>query len=105
MAIKPNVNTPVLTWEQGNFLTWHRYFTWAYQQALRDECGYEGYAPYWNWFTHADNFSASPVFDGSDTSLSGDGAFFAHNGSDPITGLHLPSGNGGGCVTSGPLVK
>lgn len=30
---------------QGNFLTWHRYFTWAYENALRKECGYEGYQP------------------------------------------------------------
>jgi hypothetical protein len=29
----------------GLFLTWHRYFVWAYEQALRDECGYEGYQP------------------------------------------------------------
>lgn len=72
---------------------------------MRDECGYEDYAPYWNWFTHADDFSASPVFDGSDTSLSGDGAYFPHNGSEPVAKLYLPSGSGGGCVASGPLVK
>lgn len=29
----------------GNFLTWHRYFTWAYENALRQECGYNGYQP------------------------------------------------------------
>jgi hypothetical protein len=22
---------------QGNFLSWHRYFTWAYEQTLRNE--------------------------------------------------------------------
>lgn len=26
----------------GNFLSWHRYFTWTYEQALRHECGYTG---------------------------------------------------------------
>lgn len=49
--------------------------------------------------------SASPVLDGSETSLSGDGSYVEHNGSDPLTNLHLASGNGGGCVTQGPLVK
>lgn len=27
----------------GNFLTWHRYFLWAYEEALRNECNYSGY--------------------------------------------------------------
>ncbi len=29
----------------GSFLAWHRYFTWLYEQALRDECGYTGTQP------------------------------------------------------------
>lgn len=29
----------------GNFLPWHRWFTWSYEKALRDECGYNGYQP------------------------------------------------------------
>jgi tyrosinase len=29
----------------GNFLGWHRYFVYAYEQALRNECGYKGYQP------------------------------------------------------------
>lgn len=29
----------------GNFLSWHRYFTWAYEEALRKECGYQGAQP------------------------------------------------------------
>jgi len=30
---------------QGNFLSWHRYFTFAYENALRKECGYTGSQP------------------------------------------------------------
>jgi tyrosinase len=52
----------------------------------------------------------SPVFDGSDTSMSGDGAYIANKsdiqlalGNYPI--LYLPAGTGGGCVTSGPFVN
>jgi hypothetical protein len=29
----------------GNFLPWHRWFTYSYEKALRDECGYRGYQP------------------------------------------------------------
>lgn len=29
----------------GNFLTWHRYFTWTYEQVLKNECGYKGAQP------------------------------------------------------------
>ncbi|KAF2130893.1 Di-copper centre-containing protein [Dothidotthia symphoricarpi CBS 119687] len=91
----------------GNFLTWHRYFTWAYEQTLRNECGYKGYQPYYNWPRWADDPTKSPLFDGSATSMSGDGAFVANR-----TGYCLPSearcftvlqpGTGGGCV-SGPF--
>ncbi|KAH7378447.1 hypothetical protein DE146DRAFT_320127 [Phaeosphaeria sp. MPI-PUGE-AT-0046c] len=88
----------------GNFLSWHRYYVWAYEKALRDECGYEGHQPYWNWFKYQDNLRASPVFDGSDTSMGGDGSFVAHNGSVGGTGkIFLPSGQGGGCIMSGPF--
>ncbi|GKT45244.1 tyrosinase-like protein orsC [Colletotrichum spaethianum] len=90
----------------GNFLTWHRYFTWAYENALRQECGYDGYQPYWNWLAYRDDPSKAPMFDGSDTSMSGNGVFKAHNGSIAGRGaVWIPSGNGGGCVTSGPFAK
>ncbi|TEA17227.1 Tyrosinase-like protein orsC [Colletotrichum sidae] len=88
----------------GNFLTWHRYFTWAYENALREECGYNGYQPYWNWLAYRDDPSKSPMFDGSETSMGGNGAFKTHNGSISA-GVWIPSGNGGGCVTKGPFAN
>jgi tyrosinase len=95
----------------ANFLSWHRWFTWAYETALREECGYTGAQPYWNWgFTAITGLKNSPIFDGSATSMSGDGAplpgkadqimLGASQGLDPI---YLPVGSGGGCVTSGPF--
>ncbi|KAJ0383292.1 hypothetical protein COL922a_010781 [Colletotrichum nupharicola] len=90
---------------QGNFLTWHRYFTWAYENALREECGYEGYQPYWNWLSYRDDPSKAPMFDGSETSMSGNGVFKAHNGSTSGGGVYIPSGDGGGCVTKGPFAN
>ena len=90
----------------GNFLSWHRYFVYGYEKSLRDECGYTGYQPYWNWFSYQNDLSKSPLFDGSETSMGGDGAFLKHNGSVSGGGsILLPSGNGGGCIKSGPFKK
>ncbi|KAI1108307.1 hypothetical protein F5Y14DRAFT_459776 [Nemania sp. NC0429] len=102
VALHTNV-TPAIH-ATGNFFAWHRYYLWTYETALRNECGYNGYQPYWNWFSHRDNLLESPLFDGSDTSMGGDGEFFKHSGSLVGGGaLWLPSGNGGGCVESGPF--
>ena len=29
----------------ANFLTWHRYLVWLWEQKLRNSCGYKGYLP------------------------------------------------------------
>lgn len=42
------------------FLPWHRYYVWHYEQALRTECGYKGYQPYWNWGRYAKDPIQSP---------------------------------------------
>ncbi|KAK4222214.1 putative tyrosinase [Podospora fimiseda] len=91
----------------ANFLSWHRYLTWTYEKALREECGYTGYQPYWNWGKYAHDPVNSPIFDGSDTSMGGNGAFYPHNCTAALnTGLErdcIPPGEGGGCVESGPF--
>ncbi|KAL2756900.1 hypothetical protein ACRALDRAFT_2072523, partial [Sodiomyces alcalophilus JCM 7366] len=88
----------------GNFLTWHRYIIYLWEESLRNDCGYKGALPYWNWFKYQDNLEASPLFDGSDTSMGGDGEYVPHNGSLVGGGkVWLPSGKGGGCVKSGPF--
>ncbi|EKD17377.1 FAD binding domain containing protein [Drepanopeziza brunnea f. sp. 'multigermtubi' MB_m1] len=85
----------------GNFLGWHRYYVHTYEQALRRECGYRGYQP------ASPNRPKSKYDLANDyltTSMSGDGAFFLHNGTLAGAGyIFLPSGKGGGCVTSGPF--
>ncbi|KAL5411653.1 hypothetical protein PMIN06_003663 [Paraphaeosphaeria minitans] len=82
----------------GNFLSWHRYFTFAYEQALRTECGYNSTQPYWDWGRWASSPETSPIFDGSETSISGQGEKVTHNSN----GMK-PAGNGGGCIASGPF--
>ncbi|KAF2735935.1 Di-copper centre-containing protein [Polyplosphaeria fusca] len=81
----------------GNFLSWHRYFTFAYEQALRKECGYNGTQPYWDWGRWASSPETSPLFDNSATSMSGQGEKVTHSSN----GMK-PAGAGGGCI-SGPF--
>ncbi|PGH18781.1 hypothetical protein AJ79_00194 [Helicocarpus griseus UAMH5409] len=101
--VATHINQTLSIHATGNFLSWHRYFTWAYEQALRNECGYKGYQPYWDWGLYAENPLNSPLFDGSDTSLSGNGEFFEHNGTQATPYMVIPPGGGGGCVMSGPF--
>ncbi|GAB1190953.1 hypothetical protein APSETT444_000121 [Aspergillus pseudonomiae] len=65
---------------------------------------WDDFVAYWNWPLDTDNLLESPVFDGSDTSLSGNGAF---DPNEPMpcspSGTCLPRGTGGGCVESGPF--
>ncbi|OSS47097.1 hypothetical protein B5807_09972 [Epicoccum nigrum] len=97
-------------WVHGtaNFLAWHRYYTWAYEQLLRNECGYKGYLPYHNWAWWADDLSKSPLLDGSDTSIGGDGEYIPGRnytcvGNVARCYIKLQPGRGGGCIKSGPM--
>lgn len=90
----------------GYLFTWHRHFVWIYEQALRNECGYKGPMPYWDWTLYPDDPRLSPVFDGSETSMSGNGEAVPHNGTrltDFGLDVTLPPGTGGGCVKDGPF--
>lgn len=98
----------------ANFLSWHRYYTWLYEEALRKECGFKGDQPYWDWAKTAHSgLLSSPVFDGSDASMSGNGAHvYGANETQIVLGaaqglppVYIPTGNGGGCVQSGPFAK
>lgn len=94
----------------GIFPAWHRWFVFSYEKALREECGYKGYQPYWDWPKYADAPQDSPIFDGSETSLGGNGEFIEHDGPviqspDGKTSLQLPAGVGSGNVTTGPFAN
>ena len=92
-------------------MAWHRWFLYTYEQALRNECGYKGYAPYWDWPKYASAPQDSPIFNGDAYSLGDKGKYVYHNGTLllPPPGLEgdpvwLPSGLGGGCQEKGPFV-
>lgn len=92
----------------GIFPPWHRWFIYSYEKALREECGFDGYLPYWDWPRYAGAPEECPLFDGSDTSLGGNGEFIPHDGPviqspDGQTSLQLEPGVGSGNVTKGPF--
>ncbi|RDA87698.1 hypothetical protein CP532_1764 [Ophiocordyceps camponoti-leonardi (nom. inval.)] len=95
----------------GLLLPWHRYFLWLYEKALREECGYRGYQPYFDWSKYVADPQSSSVFDASDVSFSGDGEYVPHGtvhaviagGPPPVEYVARPPGNGGGCVVGGPF--
>lgn len=40
-----HINQTLTIHGTANFLSWHRYFTWSFETALRNECGYKGWQP------------------------------------------------------------
>ncbi|KAJ5892138.1 N-acetyl-6-hydroxytryptophan oxidase ivoB [Penicillium subrubescens] len=99
----PGVRSRFDDFVAGLFLPWHRYFLWLFEKALREECGYKGYLPYWNWPLWAGNLHESPLFDGSETSLSGDGEYNPGEESLSSGAVTILRGSGGGCVRRGPF--
>ncbi|KAK7913932.1 Di-copper centre-containing [Apiospora marii] len=65
----------------ANFLSWHRYYLFTYEKALKEECGYAGSHPYWNWDRYASDPVNSPLFNGNASSM----------------------GSASGCNTEGPF--
>ena len=63
-----------------------------------------GTIPYWEWGLDCASVDASPVFDGSATSLGGNGAYVA-DAPNPAAPLGAKKGSGGGCVRSGPFAN
>ncbi|KAH8655320.1 hypothetical protein BX600DRAFT_515151 [Xylariales sp. PMI_506] len=103
-AVHVNMTTTIHI--DGIFLSWHRHFVYLMEQQLHS-CGWPSTSgmPYWNWTLYSD-LESSPIFDGSSTSLGGNGLY------DPdsevyvtASGAVLPHGSGGGCVTTGPFAN
>jgi tyrosinase len=101
-AVHVNMTTSIHM--DGIFLSWHRHFVHLMETELH-ACGFSPDLgmPYWD-YTLYPYLEKSPMFDGSATSLGGNGLY------DPNTtvstlpdGETLPHGSGGGCVTTGPF--
>jgi tyrosinase len=99
-----HINSTYRVHVDGIFLAWHRHLLYLFEQELREHCGYQYYLMYWNWPLYPD-MASSTLFDGSDTSLGGNGEFDASN-PNPTNGNYTPpQGNGGGCVVTGPFAN
>ncbi|KAL9109899.1 MAG: hypothetical protein Q9227_005422 [Pyrenula ochraceoflavens] len=83
------------------FLSWHRNFIRIMQKTMRDECGYTGSMPYWDWAKWADDPASSPIFDGGPYSLGADGEYLDDGPLILGPNLTLPHGGGGGCLKPG----
>jgi len=81
---------------------------------MKKECGFKGTMPYWDYGRWAQDPLSSPLFDGSDTSLGGNGAPVNRSAGSPGMGgfgggfggggfSPTPGGTGGGCVSTGPF--
>ncbi|KAK4196119.1 hypothetical protein QBC40DRAFT_287894 [Triangularia verruculosa] len=99
-----------LVHNSATFLLFHRYYLYTYEEELA-KCGWTSGLPYWEWGLDIAGPHLSPVFDGSDTSLGGDGEFIPNRQPfkipfiDPLTPeIIVQPGTGGGCVTTGPFV-
>ncbi|KAJ5762105.1 uncharacterized protein N7511_005487 [Penicillium nucicola] len=97
--------TPSIHW--GHFALWHRYFVATYEKALREQCGYKGAQPYWNWSLDAsstNNLSMtifeSDVFS-ADRGFGGNGKYLHVNATQ--NPFNLTGRTGGGCVEDGPF--
>ncbi|ORY16146.1 hypothetical protein BCR34DRAFT_557797 [Clohesyomyces aquaticus] len=106
------IHTPTIH-ATGLFFAWHRHIAYLYEKALREECGYSGYLPYWDWARWADvPLNTNPLWDGSATSMSGNGKYIPNrNGTvqpGPVSGapsLYTAPGTGGGYIYEGPFVN
>ncbi|KAK6863645.1 hypothetical protein PG995_000173 [Apiospora arundinis] len=99
------VQTPNIHWV-GHFILWHRYLVATYEKALREECGYEGGQPYWDWSLDARPDDPTSMASFPVDVLGPGKSSFGGNG-DPVTPtpkqnpLNLTGGTGGGCVRDG----
>lgn len=70
----------------GSFLPFHRALLYAHEAALRTECQYTGWQPYWQEQLDAGNFAKSVLL-------------------DPETGFGGKGSGSKGCITDGPFAN
>ncbi|KAI1164644.1 hypothetical protein F5B18DRAFT_241392 [Nemania serpens] len=58
----PNIHSRSTSQQTHKFLLWHRYFVWAFEQILRDECGFNRAMPWWDEKKWAGKFAQATIF-------------------------------------------
>lgn len=56
--MKNNQSTILTPFSQGQFLPWHRWYIYAHERMLRDQCNYTGPMPWWDEAKDADTGNA-----------------------------------------------
>ncbi|TFL05270.1 Di-copper centre-containing protein [Pterulicium gracile] len=46
----------------GQFLFWHRWYTFQLEEEMRNKCGYKGSMPFWKWDDDAKDVEGSEIF-------------------------------------------
>ncbi|BCS11166.1 tyrosinase [Aspergillus luchuensis] len=88
----------------ADFLAWHRFFLYAFENALRFECNYTGTLPYWEWGLDAENPQSSVLFNGDPYSMGTNGVDMNRTSIYwESQNMSIPAGTGGGCVYGGPF--
>ncbi|OBR08534.1 Monooxygenase [Colletotrichum higginsianum IMI 349063] len=75
----------------ASFLPWHRYALVLWEAALREQCGFKGSIPYWDWTMDWMDLHSSSIWNNV-TGFGGDG--------DPAGPIVVGEGR---CVTDGPF--
>lgn len=91
----------------GEFLPWHRQFVKLYETALREECGFDGSQPYWDWSqdADADSISQSEIWD-PETGFGGNGVPGTYTvPPDPTNTSRIHPSAFLGCVADGPFAN
>ncbi|KAI0440817.1 hypothetical protein F4803DRAFT_456341 [Xylaria telfairii] len=58
----PNIHSRSTSQQTHKFLLWHRYYVWAFEQILRDECGFDRAMPWWDEKKWAGKFAQATIF-------------------------------------------
>ncbi|KAF2965105.1 hypothetical protein GQX73_g8460 [Xylaria multiplex] len=58
----PNIHSQSTSAQTHKFLLWHRYYVWAFEQVLRDECGFNRAMPWWDEKKWAGKFAQATIF-------------------------------------------
>ncbi|CAK4032147.1 Di-copper centre-containing [Lecanosticta acicola] len=103
--VATHINYTLNIHDTADFLAWHRAFTHYLEQDLKNLCGYTGVMPYWNWALDYASPQDSPLFNGDEYSMSGNGESISGRSDTWLAQqeVDFPPGTGGGCVTSGPF--